>query len=130
MSFPRRDSRGRWAGHRFPQHLSSPMPDAVEVVRGYLGDPDTLGAAFAGVDRIFLFPFEGEVERVMDIMRDAAIRRVVVLSSMEVDDAAEDDGSDFQQTVERSVERSCFDRTHLGPCGFATPESICGCRTG
>jgi uncharacterized protein YbjT (DUF2867 family) len=98
--------------------------------QGLFGDIDTLGAAFAGADRAFLFPFEGEVEGVMDIMRDAAIRRVVVLSSMEVDDVAEDDGSDFQQTVERAVEQSGFDRTHVRARGFATPGSTCGCRTG
>ncbi|MDQ8757312.1 NAD(P)H-binding protein [Sphingosinicella sp. LHD-64] len=94
------------------------LPSGIEMVKGHLRDPDTLGTAFAGVDRVFLFPFEGEVERVMEIMRDAGICRVVVLSSMEVDDQAEDDGSDFQQTVERAVERSGFDWTHLRPCGF------------
>jgi hypothetical protein len=47
---------------------------------------------------------------------------VVVLSSTEGDDAAEDDGSDFQQTVERAVERSGFDRTHIRAPGFATQD--------
>lgn len=99
------------------QPATAGLPAGAEVVQGYLLDPDTLQAPLEGIDRVFLFPFEGETEPVMAHMRTAGVRHVVILSSSAVDDSA-DEGSDYQLDVERAVERNGFDWTRIRPCGF------------
>lgn len=80
------------------------LPVGVEVARGYLGRPETLPAAFAGVDRVYLAPFLETVTEVVRLAREAGVRHVVDLSGDETTD---------WQPVARAVEESGLAWTHL-----------------
>ena len=94
------------------------LPAEVEAFQGDLQKPETLQSVLADIDRVFLIPFEGEVDPLIELMQRSGVRHVVVLSSMAVDESVADDNADFQIGLERAVERGGFDWTHLRPCGF------------
>ncbi|HYN97011.1 MAG TPA: NAD(P)H-binding protein [Pilimelia sp.] len=56
------------------------LPAQVEVVRGYLRKVDTLPAAFAGVDRMYLAPTPETVVEVVAAAQRAGVRHIVDLS--------------------------------------------------
>ncbi|MET8050199.1 NmrA family NAD(P)-binding protein [Streptosporangium sp. NPDC005286] len=89
------------------------LPDGVEVVRGDLAHPATLHAPLDGAEAVFLlWPFataEG-MPAVLDVVATHA-RRVVYLSSAAV--------RDYEQQVERLIERSGLEWTFLRPHAFA-----------
>ena len=91
------------------------FPDGVRVAVGDLGRPETLAAAFDGVDRMVLLPLAETARQVVALARDAGVRRLVVLSSS----AVEDDGDDrnyangVYRPVERAVEQSGLEWTHV-----------------
>ena len=93
------------------------LPVGVDVMRGDLVDPESLSAALAGVDAVFLlWPFfsAGGVSDVVDaIARNA--RRVVYLSA----EAAAHDPESVWAIVERRIEESGLEWTFLRPTGFA-----------
>jgi uncharacterized protein YbjT (DUF2867 family) len=92
------------------------LPAGVEIVRGDLEAPDTLGTAFEGVDRMFLFPVAETAEAVVERARAAGVARAVVLSSDAVTD-----GTDtlYHLPVEQAVEKSGLEWTHVRPGEFA-----------
>jgi uncharacterized protein YbjT (DUF2867 family) len=92
------------------------LPAGVEVVGGDLADPATLDGAFAGVERLHLFPVPGTATEVMAMARAAGVRRVTVLSSGSVTAGLD---TDYQLPVEQAVEASGLDWTHLRPGDFA-----------
>ncbi|WP_190819653.1 hypothetical protein [Saccharopolyspora pogona] len=47
----------------------------MQAVRGDLGVPDTLAAAFEGADRLFLFPVPQTAREVVDAAKRAGVRR-------------------------------------------------------
>lgn len=89
------------------------LPDGVEVVPGDLAHPATLHAPLDGAEAVFLlWPFataEG-MPAVLDVVATHA-RRVVYLSSAAV--------RDYEQQVERLIERSGLEWTFLRPHAFA-----------
>jgi uncharacterized protein YbjT (DUF2867 family) len=92
------------------------FPPGVEMVTGDLADPSTLGGAFAGVSRMYLFPVPATARVVAGLARQAGVRRAVVLSS-----GAVTGGHDtaFHLPVERAVEESGMEWTHVRPGEFA-----------
>lgn len=92
------------------------LPGGVDVVRGDLEDPDTLGPALDGIDRMFLFPVASTADAVAEHAAASGVRRVVVLSSDAVTD-----GTDtlYHLPVERAVEKSGMAWTHIRPGEFA-----------
>jgi uncharacterized protein YbjT (DUF2867 family) len=80
------------------------LPPQVEVVRGYLGRPSTLPAAFAGVDRMYLAPLLETVEEATRLAAAAGVRHIVDLAGAE--------GTSWQP-IERAVEASGVAWTHL-----------------
>ncbi|HEX5165857.1 MAG TPA: NAD(P)H-binding protein, partial [Thermomicrobiales bacterium] len=56
------------------------LPDGVEVVRGYVGKPETLGTAFDGVDKVYLAPVPGAVAEVVKRACDAGVQPIVDLA--------------------------------------------------
>lgn len=84
------------------------LPPQVEVVRGYLGRPESIPAALAGVDRMYLAPVPETVEEVVGMATDAGVRRIVDLSG-------EREGWCGGVTA---VEKSGLDWTHLAPGEF------------
>lgn len=92
------------------------LPSGVEAVVGDLAEPESLEGAFHGVDRLFLFPVPETAERVVETARAAGVERVVTLSSGAVTAGFD---VDFHLPVERAVEASGVEWTHVRPGEFA-----------
>ncbi|WP_026316313.1 NAD(P)H-binding protein [Actinokineospora enzanensis] len=90
------------------------LPDGVDVVAGDLTQPDA--ALFAGIDRMYMFP-AGDTRVVLDLARQAGVRRVVVLSSLSAADPS-DWGGKRHRDVEVAAEESGLEWTHLRPGMF------------
>jgi uncharacterized protein YbjT (DUF2867 family) len=85
------------------------LPAGVEVVRGFLGKIETLPAALAGVDVMYLAPHLPTVHAVCELAARAGVRRIV--------DLAGATGEHWQQ-VEDGVEACGVAFTHLEPGEF------------
>lgn len=97
------------------------LPEGVEVARGYLGKPETLPAALAGVDTVYLAPLPAYVDDFVRCARDAGVRRVVVLSGEPAEYEAQGDPSTWHYyRIERAIEAGGFDWTFLRPGQFMT----------
>jgi uncharacterized protein YbjT (DUF2867 family) len=100
------------------------LPDGVDVAGGDLSVPDSLDAAFEGVDAVFLvWPFttaDGALAVLEVVERHS--RRLVYLSSAG-GQQPEPIGL-FHADVERLIERSTLEWTFLRPSGFATNTSM------
>jgi uncharacterized protein YbjT (DUF2867 family) len=91
------------------------LPPSVEVVRGYLGNPETLPAALAGVDRMYLAPLLTTVREATRLAAEAGVRHIV--------DLAGAPGSSWPP-IERAVEACGVPWTHLEPGEFMTNAAI------
>ncbi|MBR8741200.1 NAD(P)H-binding protein [Nocardiopsis sp. MG754419] len=100
-------------GRRPERHA---FPAKVRSHHGDLDHPDTLAEALRGVDALFLFPVPRTAERVVTLARDSGVRRIVVLSSGAVTSG---DDTDHHLPVERAVEASGLEWTHVRPGEFA-----------
>jgi uncharacterized protein YbjT (DUF2867 family) len=89
--------------------------DGVEVVRGDLAEPPTLEDALNGADRMYLFPVARTAREVVRRAEQAGVRRIVVLSSGAVTGGFD---TDFHLPVERAVEDSGLEWTHVRPGEF------------
>jgi uncharacterized protein YbjT (DUF2867 family) len=95
------------------------LPDGVEVARGYLGKPQTLPAALAGIDTVYLAPLPAYVDDFVRCARDAGVRRVVVLSGEPAEYEAQGDPSTWHYyRIERAIEAGRFEWTFLRPGQF------------
>jgi uncharacterized protein YbjT (DUF2867 family) len=92
------------------------FPPGVEVAVGDLEAPASLEHAFGGAERMYLFPVPATAREVVARARRAGVRRAVVLSSGAVT-AGVDTG--FHLPVERAVEESGLEWTHVRPGEFA-----------
>ncbi|MFC7642136.1 SDR family oxidoreductase [Streptosporangium lutulentum] len=79
------------------------LPTGVEVARGDLADPATLGDALRGVERMFPFPVPETARHVARQAREAGVSHVVVLSSAAV---TADYDTSFHLPVEQAVEQA------------------------
>jgi uncharacterized protein YbjT (DUF2867 family) len=85
------------------------LPAGVEVAVGYLRKPETLPAAFEGVESLYLAPTPETVEEVLRLAREAGVRRVVDLSG---------ELESWWGSVAKAVEDSGLEWTHLSPGDF------------
>ncbi|MFI5502684.1 SDR family oxidoreductase [Nocardia asteroides] len=85
------------------------LPAGVDVAEGYLRRPESLPAAFDGVDRMYLAPAADTVGEVLELARAAGIRHVVDLSG---------EPDSWWGTVCTAVEDSGLTWTHLWPADF------------
>jgi uncharacterized protein YbjT (DUF2867 family) len=85
------------------------LPNEVEVVEGYVRQPETLPAALAGVERMYLAPSPETVDDVVDLAAMAGVQHVVDLSGPE---------ESWWYSVAEAVERSGVAWTHLWPGEF------------
>lgn len=98
------------------------LPDGVDVVRGDLADPGSLGPALAGVDSVFLvWPTIAADHAAPDTIATIAkhARRVVYLSANGVNSASTDGILGSHARLERLIEDSGLEWTFLRPTGFA-----------
>jgi uncharacterized protein YbjT (DUF2867 family) len=96
---------------------SAGLPAAAEVVGGDLEKPESLASAFDGADRMYLLA-TGDTQQVVDLAKQAGVRRVVVLSSASAG-FENDPGGEFHRAAERAVEDSGLEWTHVRPGMFA-----------
>ncbi|MFD4462859.1 NAD(P)H-binding protein [Nocardia sp. NPDC058480] len=85
------------------------LPAGVQVAKGHLGRLDSLPAAFAGVDRMYLAPSPDNVTEVLELARAAGVRHVVDLSG---------EPESWWGSVCKAVEGSGLAWTHLWPADF------------
>ncbi|AGZ45598.1 SDR family oxidoreductase [Actinoplanes friuliensis] len=91
------------------------LPDGVEVVRGFLGRPETLPAALAGVDRMYLAPLIETNARTCRLAAEAGVRRIVDMAGAK---------GDHWQAIEDGVEECGVPFVHLEPGEFMTNSGI------
>ncbi|MEK2488159.1 NmrA family NAD(P)-binding protein [Kitasatospora purpeofusca] len=93
------------------------LPEGVEVVRGDLARPETLGPALDGVTELFLvLPYGMDVQPLLDRVRQAGVRQIVFLSSGAVVDGADpqpDVIGAYHARVEEEIAAMGIDRTFL-----------------
>jgi len=92
------------------------LPAGVEVVQADLLQPHTLATAFAGAERLYLFPEPRTAREVVAAARAAGIRRIVVLSSGAVTTGYD---TTFHVPVEQAVAESGLAWTYVRPGEFA-----------
>jgi uncharacterized protein YbjT (DUF2867 family) len=85
------------------------LPDGVEVVRGWIGRPETVRAALDGVETLYLAPHPPTAGEVAALAAAAGVRRIVTLTGVE--------GSAWFG-IEAAVDASGVATTHLEPGEF------------
>jgi uncharacterized protein YbjT (DUF2867 family) len=90
-------------------------PPGVEVVEGYLGRPETMPAALAGVDVMYLAPLIRTSDEVCRMAADAGVRHIVDLAGAK---------GEHWQAIEDAVEACGVPYTHLEPGEFMTNATI------
>lgn len=98
------------------------LPDAAEVVRGNLAEPEALADALGDVDAGYLIAMGGEPERFVDVAERAGVRRMVLLSTGDVRDDVErqaDAVAEHHARFEHAIRRSGLEWTFLRPNEFA-----------
>ncbi len=94
------------------------LPEQVDVVKGYLGKPETLPEALKGVDTVYLAPLADTVYDFTKLAKEAGVRRVVALSGSNADDPEENSSGVDYAIIEKAVEEAGFDWTFLRPGAF------------
>ncbi|MCE7081116.1 NAD(P)H-binding protein [Streptomyces sp. ST2-7A] len=94
------------------------LPEGVRVFKGDLDTPESLSAAFAGAEKLYLFPVPETASQVVDLAKQAGIRRIVVLSSSSVLEEGSHSG-EHHLAVERAVEDSGLEWTFVRGDEFA-----------
>ena len=80
------------------------LPDGVSAITGYLGDPESLPAALAGVERMYLAPLPETLGATLELVKKAGVRYVVALSG----------GAHWQEHTD-TIAASGLVNTQLGP---------------
>jgi uncharacterized protein YbjT (DUF2867 family) len=83
------------------------LPDGVTAVTGYLGDPESLPPAFAGVEKMYLAPLPETLDVTLELAKQARVEYVVALS-----------GEAHWQAHADAVAASGLVHTQLGPGEF------------
>ena len=83
------------------------LPDGVTAVTGYLGEPESLPAAFEGVERMYLAPLPKTLNTTLELAKQANVEYVVALSG----------GAHWQAHAD-AVAASGLVHTQLGPGEF------------
>jgi uncharacterized protein YbjT (DUF2867 family) len=91
------------------------LPAGVEVVRGFLGRLETLPAAYAGVDVLYLAPHLPTAAEACRLAAKAGVRRIVDLAGAK---------GEHWQGIEDAVEATGLPCTHLEPGEFMANVTI------
>jgi len=91
------------------------LPEGVEVVKGYVGRPQSLDAVFDGIDTVYLAPVPAVAREVAVLARDAGVQRFVTLTG--------GPGTEWHG-IEADVEASGLPCTHLEPGEFMANATI------
>ncbi|WP_327305622.1 NAD(P)H-binding protein [Streptomyces sp. NBC_01298] len=119
------------AGARTPSRLAA--PETVEVVEADLGRPETLPAALAGIEKVFLYAVPQGIGEFLAAAQQAGVKHVVLLSSQTVTESfpGQEPITEMHRSVEEAIVESGIAYTFLRPHNFASnilmwgwPESI------
>jgi len=91
------------------------LPAGVDVVRGFVGRPATLPAAYAGVDVLYLAPHPPTVTEACRLAAEAGVRRIVDLAGAK---------GGYWQMIEDAVEATGVPFTHLEPGEFMANSAV------
>jgi len=95
------------------------LPDRVEAAQGDLNDAESLRAPLEGVSAVFLLSGYEGLKRSLELMRDAAVERVVLLSSSAAPSGRLDNAvARYHILSERAVRDSGLPWTFLQPNSF------------
>jgi uncharacterized protein YbjT (DUF2867 family) len=95
------------------------LSDGVEAATGDLNDPDSLRAALEGVTAVFLLSGYEGIERLLELMDEAGVERVVLLSSSAAPTRnLENAVARYHILSERAVRESGLPWTFLQPNSF------------
>jgi len=95
------------------------LPRGVEPVVGDLDRPDSLGAPLEGAEAAFLLPGFSDMPGVMRQLRDAGLRRVVLLSGSSAEEGDRDDAiTRYMRESEGAVRAGGVAWTILRASGF------------
>lgn len=83
------------------------LPDGVQPITGYLGNPESLPVALDGVDRMYLAPLPKTLDVTLELVKKAAVEYVVALS-----------GAAHWQEHADAIDASGLVNTQLGPGEF------------
>jgi uncharacterized protein YbjT (DUF2867 family) len=105
---------------RDPRTARARLGDTVDHVVGDLDRPESLEAALAGVDRVFLLTRQSsrqpqQERNVIDAAARSDVRRLVKLSVFRADDRSPLQIARQHRDTERAVERSGLAYTHVRP---------------
>jgi uncharacterized protein YbjT (DUF2867 family) len=97
------------------------LPDAVEMVRLDLDEPETLPAALEGVKKVFLYAKPASVAEFVSAAQAAEVEHVVLLSSASVVESAtrRSRNARMHSVVEEALRESGIAWTFLRPTTFA-----------
>ncbi|WP_405097696.1 SDR family oxidoreductase [Micromonospora sp. NBC_01412] len=100
------------------------LPDAVEMVRLDLEEPETLPAALEGVKKVFLYASPGGIAEFISAARAAGVEHIVFLSSAAVVEPAMKHSRSAKEhsAVEEALQESGIAWTFLRPTTFATKQ--------
>jgi uncharacterized protein YbjT (DUF2867 family) len=95
------------------------LPPGVDAVVGDLDRPDSLRAPLEGAEAAFLLPGFSDMPGVMRRIRDAGLRRVVLLSGSSAEEGDRDDAiTRYMRESEHAVRAGGVAWTILRPSGF------------
>ena len=80
------------------------LPPEVNVVKGYIGRPETVPPALEGVDRMYLAPLVETAREVVALAKEAGVQHIVDLAGPE---------GNWWHPIEEAVEESGVGWTHL-----------------
>ena len=97
------------------------LPDAVEMVRLDLGEPETLPAALDGIEKVFLYASPAGITEFVSAAQAAEVEHIVLLSSASVVEPATRNSRNAQMhsAVEEALQESGIAWTFLRPTTFA-----------
>jgi uncharacterized protein YbjT (DUF2867 family) len=97
------------------------LPPGVEAAAGDLDRPDSLAPALDGAGAAFLLPGFSDMPGVVARVRDAGVRRVVLLSGTSAEEGDRDDAiTAYMRESEAAVRDGGVPWTILRPSGFMT----------
>jgi uncharacterized protein YbjT (DUF2867 family) len=100
---------------------TSEVPDAVEMIRLDLGEPEHLPAALDGIKKVFLYARPDGITEFVRAARAAEVEHIVLLSSASVIESATRGSRNAQMhsAVEETLQESGIAWTFLRPTTFA-----------
>ncbi|HTZ29698.1 MAG TPA: NAD(P)H-binding protein [Streptosporangiaceae bacterium] len=94
------------------------LPAAVQVAAGDLNQPGSLAGALRGVSGVFLLPGYADMPGLLEVIRQAGVERVVLLSGSSADGDTSNAVTAYMAASEAAVRGSGLPATILRPSGF------------